>query len=289
LASYQICTQIYPEFFLKLSFSQRENLQQKLIDLSCEIQPLLLKNSEADDERSEQQELRLLTEIMNNLPLASTTRVSETDDESNELYETEELNSSDELAELTALSSNSENLTREEEIKTISDLPAPAPEPPEDRELDLKKPDDLIAWHRRIEKTISQTLDRVSKQANKHLQEVGIIPSRLPAKIMEIAIQAEDSGGSNSLKPLHFPNILHLAIETEKNSKKPAVPIAQISLLRLRLSEIEFADTMLNAQRSQIYTLLKKISKLRQQYRDTQKEYTRAEAEAAWRTSWYEK
>ncbi len=36
LAAYQVCTQIYPENFLKLSFSQRENLQRKLLKISQE-------------------------------------------------------------------------------------------------------------------------------------------------------------------------------------------------------------------------------------------------------------
>jgi hypothetical protein len=289
LASYQICTQIYPESFLKLSFSQRENLQQKLIDLGSEIQPLLLKNPEADSDRAEQQELKVLAEIMSNLPMAAPP-VAETDEEKSELTTSQELQSADELVEQLALAGETLIPATEEKVEIDPELPASTPaESSRDRELDLTKPDDLVIWYRRTEKNISKTLDRISKQANKYLQEAKIIPSRLPAKIMEVAIQSEDAGGINSLKPVHLPNILHLAIETEKSSKKQSSTIAHISLLRLRLSEIEFADTMLNAQRSQIHTLLKRISKLRQQYRDTQKEYTKAEAEAAWRTSWYEK
>jgi hypothetical protein len=277
LASYQLCTQIYPESFLKLSFSQREKLQQQLIDLGKEIQPLLEKTPEPEEERSQQQELKLLAEIINNLPLGSMKEVDEGEDKTEEIEEIEEL---EEITELPIIN---------EDAPEIAELPVASSESSRPRELDLKNPEDLVIWHRRVEKTISKTLDSISKQANKYLQEAGIIPSRLSTKIMEIAISNEDSGGSNSLKPLHFPNILHLAIETEKSNKKQSSTIAQISLLRLRLSEIEFADTMLNAQRSQIHGLLKKISKLRQQYRDTQKEYTKAEAAAAWRSSWYEK
>jgi hypothetical protein len=290
LASYQICTQVYPESFLKLSFSQREKLQQKLIDLGSEIQPLLLKSPEPESDRSEQQELKLLAEIMSNLPMAAPPVISETDEEKSELAIPEELENADELSEQLALARDSLIVAAEEREETNSEFPASNPaESPRDRELDLTKPEDLVLWHRRIEKTISKTLDQISKQANKYLQEAKIIPSRLPAKIMEVAIQSEDSGNNNGLKPVHLPNILHLAIETEKSSKKQSSTVAHISLLRLRLSEIEFADTMLNAQRSQIHTLLKRLSKLRQQYRDTQKEYTKAEAEAAWRSSWYEK
>ncbi|MEA5533890.1 hypothetical protein [Crocosphaera sp. XPORK-15E] len=42
LAVYQICTQIYPEEFLKLSYSQREKLQEKIRNLGKGIQPKLL-------------------------------------------------------------------------------------------------------------------------------------------------------------------------------------------------------------------------------------------------------
>lgn len=44
LAAYQVCTQIYPENFLKLSFSQRENLQQKLKKISQENLTKLLED-----------------------------------------------------------------------------------------------------------------------------------------------------------------------------------------------------------------------------------------------------
>ncbi|MEA5510108.1 hypothetical protein VB715_10075 [Crocosphaera sp. UHCC 0190] len=42
LAVYQICTQIYPEEFLKLSYSQREKFQEKIRNLGKGIQPKLL-------------------------------------------------------------------------------------------------------------------------------------------------------------------------------------------------------------------------------------------------------
>ncbi|XTZ12878.1 MAG: hypothetical protein ACP8RL_04335, partial [cyanobacterium endosymbiont of Rhopalodia inflata] len=46
LACYHICTQIYPEQFLKLSFSKRENLQNNLRKLGQEIQDQILSYSE---------------------------------------------------------------------------------------------------------------------------------------------------------------------------------------------------------------------------------------------------
>ncbi|XHU96639.1 MAG: hypothetical protein JJP05_04465 [cyanobacterium endosymbiont of Rhopalodia gibba] len=46
LACYHICTQIYPEQFLKLSFSKRENLQNNLRKLGQGIQDQILSYSE---------------------------------------------------------------------------------------------------------------------------------------------------------------------------------------------------------------------------------------------------
>ncbi|ELR99178.1 hypothetical protein [Gloeocapsa sp. PCC 73106] len=50
LASYQLCTQIYPEYFLKLSYSQREQLQQNLIEISQEnLQEILAEKQNITD------------------------------------------------------------------------------------------------------------------------------------------------------------------------------------------------------------------------------------------------
>ena len=42
LASYQLCTQIYPDSFLDLSLNQRQELQQSLRSLGKELKPSLL-------------------------------------------------------------------------------------------------------------------------------------------------------------------------------------------------------------------------------------------------------
>jgi hypothetical protein len=67
--------------------------------------------------------------------------------------------------------------------------------------------------------------------------------------------------GKNNRRLPNAPNILHLAIEIDPNGKSPE-NVSQISLLRLRLAEIEFSDPLLNAQRGQIRTLIGEIAKL---------------------------
>ena len=112
---------------------------------------------------------------------------------------------------------------------------------------------------------IKKALDHASKDVNKLLQESGIIPNRLPTKIMEIAIKAEESSSSraNNRKVKNIPNILNIVIETEKDKKSSSASIAQINLLRLRLLEIEFADPLLSAKRNQIRVMVNKIKELK--------------------------
>ena len=96
-------------------------------------------------------------------------------------------------------------------------------------------------------------------------------------------------GGRNNRKLQNVSNILHLALETEHDKQSSSSSsFAQISLLRLRLAEIEFSDPMLNAKRGQIRNLIGKISKLKSKYQTSKREYAIAEAQAAWRSSWYE-
>ena len=274
LASYQLCTQIYPESFLHLSLNERQKLQKSLRDLGKEIKPKLLEALENKEQLEEESSMNLVEEIIKNLPLGEESaedyevigelKISETD--------TKEQSSSPETKEII---SQLQNLSSE--LNKI--------ESPED--ANPNNPKNLIRWQKRIEFQIKKSLDYTSREANKLLQDAGIIPNRLPSKILDVAIQAGDvspSGGQLN----HLANILNLAVETEKDKQQKPTRVAQISLLRLRLAEIEFSDATLNMERTQIRNLRKRIDKIGQQYRNKQRECAKAEAEAAWRSSWYE-
>jgi len=133
-------------------------------------------------------------------------------------------------------------------------------------------------------------LDDTSRKVNKCLQDSRIIPDRIPSKVIDVAMQADSSKGlrSSSQAPV-IPHVLHLAIEKEKEKKSNSFtkPV-QISLLRLRLTELEFADHQLNAKKSEIRNLMSKIKKLNNKYKTIKQEVTVIEAQAAWRSSWYE-
>jgi hypothetical protein len=277
LASYQLCTQVYPESFLRLSLDRRQKLQQTLKNLGKDFKATFYNNLEKSEPEKEQQSDDVLEEMLKNLPLIPNRAEAQEDllEEKLPIETSQILEQSQQLEEQTTLLSNTDNLDSEtNEFKHQEDISLPNPEY-------------LILWQQKVEKTIKKTLDSTSKEANKCLQEVNIIPNRLPPKIIDVAIQAEEaSSGGNRFNQL--ANILNLVIETEKKPKAKPTSVTPISLLRLRLAEIEFADPVLSNQRYQIRDLLQKIDKMRQQYQTKKKEYATAEAEAAWRSSWYE-
>jgi hypothetical protein len=280
LASYQICTQFYPQEFLDLSLNNKQNLQQILRRIGIEVKPALYKILEQKELDPEPHELNLMAELIKNLPKPKRKKDKQEEASLTEIdLETVEAELGN--IELIAIEAASEDELELED----SNSEAPAKE-----KIDDQNPEHLILWHKQIERTIKKTLDSTSKKINKCLQESGIIPDRIPSKIIDVAIQTDaGKGGKNSRKFANAPNILHLTLKTDQDKKSSSSDdIAQISLLRLRLAEIEFTDPMLNAQRGQIQNLINQISKLNSQYKLIKHEITVAEAQAAWRSSWYE-
>ena len=248
VASYQVCTQVYPESFLTLSLKQREKLQEEIRHLGNQLLPQLIAALNAEIKKTDALELNILEQMLD---------------------ADEELESSLDLPNQ-SLPEDREDVTADDElIEQASELP-------------LKDPEKLVYWYQQIERGIEQTLENASKEANSLLHQVQVLPSQLPASIINVAMEAEETGASVS----GSPNLLNLLIEAEGSEKSA---IAKITAIRLRRSEIEFSDPALSAQRQQIRKLLEKISQMRQQYRQKKRDCAIAEAEAAWRTSWFER
>ncbi|MDJ0573747.1 MAG: hypothetical protein QNJ65_01090 [Xenococcaceae cyanobacterium MO_234.B1] len=285
LASYQLCTQIYPESFLKLSFKQRQQLQEKIREISQEVAEFLqqLNNIEQNESSPEQTELNLLAEMIRNLPLGESSN-QEIATDKNQLPALENSDEAESQPEI-IIAGDPSNI--QELAEHLENIAAEKLESDKLQEINFSNPEHLVLWQRRVEKNLKQTLDDTSRKVNKSLQDNNIIPSRLPTKVIDMAIQANEVTG-NGHKVNSLPNILNLVIETEKESKSSNPKVAQISLLRLRLSEIEFTDPSASLQRNKIRNFSQKIEQLRQQYRAKEREYAIAEAEAAWRAGWYE-
>lgn len=288
LASYQVCTQFYAKQFLDLSLGNKQNLQQTLRKISIEVESVLSIITEQKELKPEPQELNLMAELIKNLPKPKRKQ------ESSEAENKDNEDDNEGEIDLESLKAELENVELVEIETLFEDELNPADtdsESPPKQKADFSNPEHLILWQRQIERTIKDTLDRASRKANRCLQDSNIIPDRIPSKIIDVAIRTDAGKGGNSEHKLkNSPNILHLVIEgdSDKNKLKSAKNFTQVSLLRLRTAELEFSDPLLNAQRSKIRNLMNQISKLNQQYEGTKKEAEVAEAQAAWRSSWYE-
>ncbi|MBV9388657.1 MAG: hypothetical protein JOZ78_19720 [Chroococcidiopsidaceae cyanobacterium CP_BM_ER_R8_30] len=215
LASYNLCTQGYPEHFLSLSFNQRQQLQQAIRQLGQQAADQLLDahpQKEADAEAREDEELK------------------------------------------------------------VSSSPYPS------------NPRALAEWQQNLETAIALTLKTASRDANRLLQQVGILPRKLPEPLLEAAAKVEASAETVAGPP----NLLNLLVETESDEQSGNANMTHITAIHLRLSEIEFADIQVRAGRNQIRNLLLKVNSLGQEYQKKQREWTIAQAEAAWRASWSE-
>ena len=286
LGAYQLCTQVYPELFLKLSFSQRQELQQQIRVISAEVGEFLqeLDNIEQSQFYSEPTELNLLAEMIKNLPLNKLSNQETATDKKEVNYDDQDSEEEQTLPEI-VLDGNQNNI--KELAEQLESMATEDLESEKSEELDFSKPQHLVLWQKRIEKNLKRILSDISIKANKCLQEAQILPKHLPAKVIDMAIKAHEVSGNNQ-KINGLSNVINLVVEIEKESKGKKAKATQISLLRLRLSEIEFTETALSVERSKIRNLSQKIQQLRKQYQAIEKECAIAEAEAAWRAGWYE-
>lgn len=257
LASYQVCTQGYPQAFLSLSFNQRQKLQQSIQQMGKKAQEQLLSHLEAS-KKATQEEVR--------------------DSNSNEPAPEPALTSNEPPQDVTP-----EPLSIVEPVP--GNLEAEASENIDISNLELAKPEQLAQWQEQLEEAIAQTLETLSLNTNHLLQQTGIIPSKLPAAVLEAATKADNSTESVTVGS---PNLLNLLMETESEDDSEDSTLTRIIAINLRLSEIEFADPTLNAGRNQIRNLSAKRNTLHREYHKKQRERSVAQAEAAWRASWFE-
>lgn len=295
LASYQICTQFYPQPFLDLSLRNKQDLQQSLKKIGAEVEPALMAIIDDKELEPEPRQLDLMAELIKNLPKSqpSQSALDENDLESDpegiseidldmvkaELEKIEFIT----IEDAKEIEPEFENQNSEFEDSSLDTTPR--------EQINFSNPKHLVLWHKQIERAVKKTLEYTSQKANKQLQSAKIIPNQIQNNIIDIAIKADSSKGKKSSRKLqNTPNILHLAIESEPSKKQSKFTknIANVILLRLRIAELEFCDPLLNAQRGKIRNLMSEINKLDNQYKATRKEEVIAEAQAAWRSSWFD-
>ncbi|NES25346.1 MAG: hypothetical protein F6K41_42230 [Symploca sp. SIO3E6] len=260
MASYQVCTQGYPESFLALSLSNRQQLQQQIKELAQGAQERLLSNPEQSSDSTPD----------------STPESEESKPSTPEQLELD----SDDLP----FPTNQKQLLRAfEMLVNLSDL-TDASENTQSKKKELTKLEQLLEWQEQQEKAIVKTLQHISLEANHLLHKNGMLPEKLSTAVLEAAAKVESSAETTASSP----NLLNLMMGTDSDEDDEDPKITRIIAIHLRLSEIEFADPALNVGRNQIRQLTAKLNKLGKRYTKVQREQAVALAEAAWRSSWWD-
>ncbi|MBF2018404.1 MAG: hypothetical protein IGS23_25035 [Rivularia sp. T60_A2020_040] len=322
LASYHLCTQGYPEKFLKLSLNQRQKLQQAMRNLaksaSQDMQALIDDQQLEEEEEVDEDEHKEVEEVekleVEKEDLAEIVQELDMEDDQDLVGIIQELDMEDEDAQ--DLAEIAQELEAEDDAQLTNNLSQAAPYtsiPPNVKipsfsenfsfpmlslepslSKDWKKwfspntsnPMELAAWQKNLEKAISYILKSLSRDGNRLLQKANILPQKLPEPILEAAAASVEASTEMIPGP---PNLLSLVVGIESEEKQLDAPsLTQVMALNLRLVEIEFADVKLSSERQQIRNILNQLAKLGREYQKKQRERSVATAEAAWRASWYE-
>ncbi|MEH2162242.1 MAG: hypothetical protein V7K38_14650 [Nostoc sp.] len=151
---------------------------------------------------------------------------------------------------------------------------------------DTSNPIELAKWQQNLEEVTQEILKKLSHDANLLLQKSGVLPKKLPEPILAAAAAAASEASAEAMPGP--PNLLNLVIEIENEQQSEDSGLTQIMAINLRLGEIEFADVALSSERRQIRSILVQLNKLGREYQKKHRERAIAEAEAAWRASWFE-
>lgn len=248
LSCYHVCTEGYPEAFLNLSISQRQQLQQDLRNLAKQSQAELVAQVRRVDEAVQK------LESDSQAPEAAAPEAQPSRPQStppNEL-------------ELLLIPGMSGDLQ-----------PSKPPTPLEA----------LTQWQDKLERAIVKQLQLASHMANRLLQQAEILPKRLPEPVLEAAAKAE--ADSNTGTP-NLLTLLVEATGEDANLNKPkdTASLLQVIAVHLRLAEIEFNDPTLMLWRNKLRDLKQRFKALGHEYQQKQKECTIAQAQNAWRSTW---
>ncbi|MEH1854560.1 MAG: hypothetical protein V7L11_23480 [Nostoc sp.] len=171
-----------------------------------------------------------------------------------------------------------ENVTSSSSVTLDKSIPEPLTP-------DTSNPIELAKWQQKLEEVTQEILKKLSHDANLLLQKAGILPKKLPEPILAAAAAASEASSEVMPGP---PNLLNLVIEIENEQQLEDSGLTQVMAINLRLGEIEFADVTLSSERRQIRNILVQLNKLGREYQKKHRERAIAEAEAAWRSSWFE-
>ena len=276
VATYHLCTQSYPEEFLSLSFNQRQKLQQAIKQLAENTaQELVLQVNSPMQEKAHLLSINELeiSELQELIEESIAEIEQQRSSEENPFSEPEsEFESESEFEPESEFESESES----EEINNES--------PQEKPNTKITNPEALLQWQERLERAIAKSLQKLSHDSNVKLQKAGLLPKKLPKPVLEAAAKVE-AAAETMPGP---PNLLNLIIETESDREPQNSTVTNLIAIHLRLSEIEFPDSTLTTIRQQIRNLSVRLHTIRREYQKKQRQKAIAEAELAWRASWFD-
>lgn len=318
LASYHLCTQGYPESFLKLSLNQRQKLQKAVRKLgksaAQDMQALMNDEEEAEEteevEESDFEEEDFEEEIEENdldLEDFEEEKLDFEDDDLEEVAQELEIEDKDleEIAQKLGIeeeeadnfsgNASPRSLPLDAKIAFLSAKKGQEPiflsesDPGKDWKkwfnANTSNPMELAAWQKNLEKAIAYIIKSLSRDGNRLLQKAGILPKKLPPQVLEAAVASSEASSDMMPGP---PNLLNLVVGIQTEEQQEPENLTQVMALNLRLVEIEFADIKLSSERKQIRNILNQLNKSGREYQKKQREHSIAAAEAAWRSSWYE-
>lgn len=320
-AGYHLCTQVYPESFLALSVSQREKVQAGLRNLGTQGRSQI-QNMPLQAELLALPSVLLAPDTLGRLkrmglPQELLGQVAEVVTEDAPASEAEPGGEAEEP---------SLGVDRPPDAAPPDTAP-PEPEPtpdPAPLTMDAVSPLALAKRHVLLERQIRAVLQSLSNMANLMLKQAQILPD-LPEIVLAAATEseagevgpsvpnvlnvlvemgrdrrneaddsdddskAEDDDGSDNNDDIDEFDDEETDLDDEDDVVAlPDAGITQLVAVSLRLADIEFMDTRSALWRSRIREVLGRLRKLGTQYQKLQREKARAEAEAAWRASWYD-
>lgn len=368
LASYHLCTQAYPDAFLRLSLGQRQKLQEALRALGDQVQNRLTTLPEsglesfqqalmlADSQRAlpEGEEEAQVDPDAADLPPPATTLAGVEPIESLEQPQASqpEAAEGEKQGEDSAGDGDSGNKAsfeadpafEEDDDSEDNDSEddddsedGPFPDMPMvramlmnavleaiDPDLSEAEEDDqpltparLLKRHFLLEQRIRMVLQRMSNGANRLLQKAEMLPA-LPDAVLAAATEADIP----LEKSASAPNLLNVLVEMAQEGQASAGDdqngsdaaeeeesdaaeeeefeeidgsedeatrnVTHLVAIHLRLSDIEFADPQASLWRSKLREALGKLKQMANRYQKKQRERAIAEAELAWRSTWYD-
>ena len=324
MATYHLCTQVYPERFLALSLGQRQALQrdirqlgeranhwlQSLLDPSLDLDTLDSPESISDqDGESDQAEAQSPSHL--SIPSESEQGQDQAMDGKSQV--SEEKQSSDPgddfslpiLLKRMVMAALAEDLGEDLGDRLFAG--------------DQITPTRLAKHHIFLEQQMRDLLQQISKRANHLLQAAQVLP-KLPDGVLNAASEA-DVGPSRGRSVPYILNVmialapgreealqerveeaLMAAEEEEEEEEGPEdqvegeeeqedrkhSPMTHLAAINLRLSDLEFSDVQSSLWRGKLRTALGQLRKLGKHYQKLQRELAISEAEHAWRAIWYD-